>query len=77
LTVTCITIIDTIILTNYTNDAFTYDTYTVGAALIKETCVVHSAAYLTALWACTRYTYTYTHIHIYTYTHIHIYTYTY
>jgi hypothetical protein len=25
--VTCITIIDTIILTNYTNDAYTYDTY--------------------------------------------------
>jgi hypothetical protein len=24
----CITIIDTIILTNYTNDAYTYDTYT-------------------------------------------------
>jgi hypothetical protein len=23
----CITIIDTIILTNYTNDAYTYDTY--------------------------------------------------
>jgi hypothetical protein len=26
--VTCITIIDTIILTNYTNDAYTYDTHT-------------------------------------------------
>jgi hypothetical protein len=26
--VSCITIIDTITLTNYTNDAYTYDTYT-------------------------------------------------
>jgi hypothetical protein len=29
---TCITIIDTIILTNYTNDAYIYDTHLSGAS---------------------------------------------
>jgi hypothetical protein len=37
--VTCITIIDTIILTNYTNDAYYCDTYLYSLSPICVTCI--------------------------------------
>jgi hypothetical protein len=47
----CITIIDTIILTNYTNDAYLFDTYTAAMGSHgKAAAAVHSQSRLSPLF---------------------------
>jgi hypothetical protein len=70
-----VTIVDTIILTNYTNDAYTYDTHLNAARFGVD---IHSYTH-TLIHSHTHtliHSYTHTHIHTYTHTLIHSYTHT-